>query len=289
MYGKLAIASSLGLRTRITLTEIDGEVCTFDYKALDFVKSFDVKKIQKYLLDIGLPLEDNVREFNVKTPNIIKHDQLILRIEEFLATSQENTQFRRNQALMSVLYLLTAMLNGITIKPFNLLISTDLTLGAGCGSSASFSVCLAAIFLKYMQMNKESSDNNGKGIFTFKEVGLISDWAFSAEKIMHGTPSGVDNTICAYGSLLAFKKGSKNKILDIPTNINILLINTKIQRNTLALVSNVRSLYDAHTDIVNSIFDAMDKISMNAVNYFNMLTDGCSRSIYDKLGVIISY
>lgn len=281
----MAIAGSLGLRTRIKLKEINnGDACTFDYKALGFTKSFDVTTLQKHLLDIELPVEEDIGESSVRTPKMIKHDQLVSTIEKFLLPSNDLSP-RNRQALTAALYLLTAMLNGVTIKPFNLIISTDLTVGAGCGSSASYSVCLAAIFLTYTQMKSDSTENNVKEIFTFEEVGLISDWSFSAEKIIHGTPSGIDNTVCAYGSLLAFKKDAEKNILDIPNSINVLMINTKVQRSTKALVSNVRFLYERHPDIINSILDAMDKIAVSAVSCFKMLSGQCTNSVYDKLGV----
>lgn len=246
-----------------------------------------MQKIQN-LLNLELPLEENASGYSIKTPTLMKHDKHILKIEEFLATSQQTSHTNRNQALTAALYLLTAMLNGINIKAFHLLIDTDLTLGAGCGSSASYSVCLAAIYLLYMEAKKQSGDDKKKTEFNLEEIGFISNWAYCAEKIMHGTPSGIDNTICAYGLLLAFKKEMDNKIIDIPTKINILLIDTKVSRNTRALVSKVRELHNKYPDIINPILQAMDVIAETALNHIKSLEDD-SDEIYEKLGVIFFF
>lgn len=67
-------------------------------------------------------------------------------------------------------------------------IHSELPVGMGLGSSAAYSVSLVAglwnIFgyLKGIE-NKE----------------MINNWAFQAECIMHGTPSGIDNTVSTFG------------------------------------------------------------------------------------------
>lgn len=72
------------------------------------------------------------------------------------------------------------------LKPFSLSLSSDLPVGAGAGSSASFCVALAAAFVCIASLRDQSR------IFCLDEKtkDLISKWAFLGERITHGNPSG---------------------------------------------------------------------------------------------------
>lgn len=79
---------------------------------------------------------------------------------------------------------------------------SDLPIGAGLGSSASFSSCLAAGFLTlfdFIQTPKCSENGSNKGIWSKQELELINKWAYFGEKIIHGNPSGVDNSVATFG------------------------------------------------------------------------------------------
>lgn len=79
---------------------------------------------------------------------------------------------------------------------------SDLPIGAGLGSSASFSSCLAAGFLTlfdFIQTPKCSENESNKGIWSKHDLELINKWAYFGEKIIHGNPSGVDNSVATFG------------------------------------------------------------------------------------------
>lgn len=89
------------------------------------------------------------------------------------------------------LFLMIAILNqpnkttNSILKPFRLSLSSELPVGAGAGSSASYCVSVATVFLCLASLKAELCfclDERTKD--------LISSWAFLGERITHGNPSG---------------------------------------------------------------------------------------------------
>ena len=81
-------------------------------------------------------------------------------------------------------------------------ISSELSFGAGLGSSASLCVSLAGAFLMFCQVIKPhllSDGDASNGSFSKHDLNLINKWAFQGEKIAHGKPSGIDNSVVTYG------------------------------------------------------------------------------------------
>lgn len=184
--------------------------------------------------------------------------------------------------------------------------SRDLPLGAGLGSSAAFSVAVAASLLNLrakVAYNEKFSflasrdqlaaflpgnsrlhgaDNLEGGACVGDDGGIcdtgdvlatVNAWAFASEMLLHGAPSGLDNTTSCFGGLVKFKKNTNREgpsnsvnevslISDCPP-IHILLVNTKVPRSTKRLVSAVRAMYDKYTDLVSSILDVMNSIALS--------------------------
>ncbi|KAL2345705.1 hypothetical protein Fmac_006990 [Flemingia macrophylla] len=145
-------------------------------------------------------------------------------------------------------------------KPATVVVTSELPLGAGLGSSASFCVALAAAFLACT--DSVSLDVNHQGWLSFgeKDLELVNKWAFEGEKIIHGKPSGIDNTVSAYGNIISFKSGNLTYMKsNMP--LKMLITNTKVGRNTKALVAGVSERMLRHPDIMAFVFSAVDSIS----------------------------
>jgi mevalonate kinase len=75
--------------------------------------------------------------------------------------------------------------SGLDVPSLEITVTSDIPVGAGLGSSAAFSVALAAALLhtrsSLTRLLMESNEAMRK---------VICAWAFKSEKIIHGNPSG---------------------------------------------------------------------------------------------------
>jgi mevalonate kinase len=143
-----------------------------------------------------------------------------------------------------------------------------LPIGAGLGSSASISVCISsALLLQARALSGPHPDQPDEEARL--QVERINRWAFVGELLIHGNPSGVDNTVSSAGKAVIFKREDYAKpptvrlLRDFP-ELPLLLINTKQSRSTAAEVAKVGTLKKAHPTITNLVLDAIDKVTTSA-------------------------
>lgn len=116
--------------------------------------------------------------------------------------------------------------------------------------------------------------SNDASIAEGKFKDLVSQLAFSCEKIFHGSPSGVDNNTVLHGSMLEFVKTNdgNNQMRTITTPpVKILLVNTNVQRSTKILLENVRHLMKNHPEVTECVLNGMETIAINAVDCLTKL------------------
>jgi mevalonate kinase len=87
------------------------------------------------------------------------------------------------------------------LKPGKAVVTSQLPMGSGLGSSASFCVALssALIALSEEYLLKAKEKKNGSS-FEKIDLELVTKWAFEGERIIHGKPSGIDNTVITFGT-----------------------------------------------------------------------------------------
>jgi mevalonate kinase len=146
-------------------------------------------------------------------------------------------------------------------KAGKVVITSELPLGAGLGSSASFCVSLSAAFLSLSDaVHFDDVSNRDWLMFGDKDLELVNKWAFVGEKIIHGKPSGIDNTVSTFGNMIKFKSGELTRIKSTMP-LKMLITNTKVGRNTKALVAGVSERKLRHPVAMDSVFTAVDSIS----------------------------
>ncbi len=126
-------------------------------------------------------------------------------------------------------------------------IDSEIPPGIGLGSSAANSVASLASLSAFMELELSMEK--------------LNELAFEAERIIHGRPSGVDNTISTYGGI-QFYKEKKFSQLNIPNlSSYVVIVNSGIPRNTKTYVEKVAKLLEEDTTKYQKILEEIGKLT----------------------------
>ena len=127
-------------------------------------------------------------------------------------------------------------------------IESTIPVAAGLGSGAAVSVALIRALSGYFNQ-----------LLTDEEV---SSLAYEIEKLHHGTPSGIDNTVITYGKPVYFIKGKPLETFKVAKSFMIIIGDTGISAPTKKAVSDVRQLWMHNKDNIETIFNEIAQISL---------------------------
>ncbi|KAK1219383.1 cystathionine beta-lyase [Marasmius sp. AFHP31] len=271
VHGVTAIAASVDLRCYGLLTpRDDGKVSVFFNDISDFYQEWDIKSLPWGKVST-LPMDQDHPE---------DLDQVL--IDSLHEGPLKGLEYGRESVSSLVLLYLYMKLSRPGIRPgFNFTARSTLPVGAGLGSSASFSSCAATALLlvtgriRVPELPPRSSDGHihvsheGRRAIPPNMAERINKWAYTAEKILHGNPSGVDNSVSVYGGALGYVKegfGKKSGMEPITgfKSLRFLLTNTKVSRDTKKLVAGVGQMKLEEPELVDSILKAVQHISEEA-------------------------
>jgi mevalonate kinase len=114
------------------------------------------------------------------------------------------------------------------INKISIRIHSELWKGAGLGSSASTAVAFLYAINEMYELNL--SDNQ------------INEFALFMEQTVHGTPSGIDNSICLMGGALVFQKEIREKLI-IP-KFPVLITYSGESHDTAKIIQIIRNKQD---------------------------------------------
>lgn len=126
-------------------------------------------------------------------------------------------------------------------------IHSSIPLGAGLGSSASVIVSLVralGLFLGHPLDNE-----------------TVNRIAFEAEKITHGKPSGIDNTVISYEKPVFFQSNQPIQLLQILHGFTLVIADSGTSSLTVKTVSGVRKRRQANPDVYDNIISNIGEIS----------------------------
>ena len=161
----------------------------------------------------------------------------------------------------------------------------SLPIGAGLGSSAAYSVALVAAMHGW-RAHCARGDRAPSAPLDARERAWVNAWAFESERLLHGRPSGVDNAVSAFGGSLAFQEGEVAPLGATPA-LPLLLVNTRVPRNTKALVAGVRERREALPAAFDHIFGAVHELARSCEALFRSADAADAAACGARLGALV--
>ncbi len=132
----------------------------------------------------------------------------------------------------------------------NIKITSTIPVAAGLGSGAAVTVALLRALSSHLSHPMTDEEVNA--------------FAYEIEKLHHGTPSGIDNTVVTYARPVYFIKGQPIETFKVGQPFIIVIGDTGISAPTKESVADVRRLWINDKSRWESVFDKIGEISFTA-------------------------
>ena len=148
-------------------------------------------------------------------------------------------------------------------------VSSCLPMGMGLGSSAAIAVAITRALARSLDQNIDDE--------------RVNEIAYACEKLAHGTPSGVDNTLSCFGQPMLFQNRGSLDIqpLQLREEIPLVVAFSRQAGPTHEQVAGVRARHKLDTVRYEALFDQIDDISVAGAG-------ALQAGRYDELGRLMN-
>lgn len=139
------------------------------------------------------------------------------------------------------------------VSPFpnlNINIESTIPVASGLGSGAAVTVALTRALSSHLDFPMTDEEVNA--------------FAYEIEKLHHGTPSGIDNTVITYAKPVYFIKGQGMETFNVGIPFTIVIGDTGVSAPTKESVGDVRKLWQADQAKWEMLFDRVAMIAKKA-------------------------
>ena len=139
---------------------------------------------------------------------------------------------------------------GVARDGFVIRVRSSLPRAMGLGSSAAFAVAIVRAFDKLLGLSLDDR--------------RVNEIAFDCEKLAHGNPSGVDNTLATYARPMLFCNGEsfRSEALELAQTPPIVIACSHQRGATHEQVAGVRARYERQPTACAAIFNQIDALSV---------------------------
>ena len=129
-------------------------------------------------------------------------------------------------------------------------IRSTIPIARGLGSGAAVSIAIIRALAKHFNKVLEPEE--------------VSKLAYETERIHHGTPSGIDNTVIAYEAPIYFVKGRPAERFRVARSLLIAIADTGVASPTKLAVDQVRRAWQGEPAKYEHLFDQIGEVASRA-------------------------
>lgn len=137
------------------------------------------------------------------------------------------------------------------IPDISITVRSDVPIGSGLGSGAAISTAIVREILNYFDVTLS--------------LDVINSIVYEVEKIHHGTPSGIDNTVIVYEKPVYFKRDISLETIENQAPLRIIIADTGKVALTKHSVGDVRELYESNPGKTIPIIEAIGRLTQEAL------------------------
>lgn len=141
---------------------------------------------------------------------------------------------------------------GLKDKAMTIKVTPEYPKAMGMGGSAALAVAIIRALNEHYGLELTDED--------------VRELSYKSETIVHGTASGIDNTVATYGKLISYRKDEPPEIetLNLSRDIPIVIGISGVESMTSKMVRRVRKAHNRQPDWYEELLDRMDKLSLEA-------------------------
>jgi len=166
---------------------------------------------------------------------------------EDLQQSYSLDQVPANDALRTIVVGTLEHIGVGTKRDLTITVSSTIPIARGLGSGAAVSTAIVRAL--------------GQHFGSFVPPQVVSNLVYETEKIHHGTPSGIDNTVIAFEKPVYFVRDRKMETFSVESPFLLSIADSGIASPTRIAVSHVRRAWEREREKYEELFDEIGTIA----------------------------
>ncbi len=129
-------------------------------------------------------------------------------------------------------------------------VTSTIPLGRGLGSGAAISTSIVRALAAFFEQTLAPAE--------------VSKLVYEVEKLYHGIPSGIDNTVVAFEQPVYFVKGQAIERIEMRQSLTLIIGDTGVVSPTYQAVGDLRRRWQVEPEFYERYFDAIEAIVKQA-------------------------